>query len=43
MSADGSRAVTVSITTTTALIDQDTVNRAVGALTDHALCDDPAT
>ncbi|MBY8881165.1 serine hydrolase domain-containing protein [Actinacidiphila acidipaludis] len=37
-SADGRRAVTVSITTTTALIDQDRVNRAVQSLTDHALC-----
>lgn len=35
---DGRRAVTVSVTTTTALIDQDKVNRAVEALTDHALC-----
>lgn len=40
VSADGRRAVTVSITTTTALINQDKVNRAVEALTDHALCDD---
>lgn len=39
VSADGRRAVTVSITTTTALIDQDKVNRAVETLTDHALCD----
>ncbi|SEF58889.1 D-alanyl-D-alanine carboxypeptidase [Actinacidiphila yanglinensis] len=39
VSADGRRAVTVSITTTTALIDEDKVNRAVEALTDHALCD----
>lgn len=38
VSADGRRAVTVSITTTTALIDQDKVNRAVETLTDHALC-----
>ncbi|MEV6012195.1 serine hydrolase domain-containing protein [Streptomyces sp. NPDC051976] len=36
--SDGRRAVTVSVTTTTALIDQDKVNRAVEALTDHALC-----
>lgn len=42
VSADGSRAVTVSLTTTTALIDQDKVDRAVQALTDHALCDTPA-
>ncbi|MFJ4405862.1 MULTISPECIES: serine hydrolase domain-containing protein [unclassified Streptomyces] len=39
VSADGRRAVTVSVTTTTALIDQDKVNRAVEALTDDALCD----
>ncbi|MDJ0345158.1 hypothetical protein QMK19_31965 [Streptomyces sp. H10-C2] len=38
VSADGRRAVTVSVTTTTALIDQDKVNQAVEALTDHALC-----
>jgi D-alanyl-D-alanine carboxypeptidase len=38
VSADGRRAVTVSITTTTALIDEDKVNQAVEALTDHALC-----
>lgn len=36
--ADGRRAVTVSVTTTTALVDQDKVNQAVEALTDHALC-----
>jgi D-alanyl-D-alanine carboxypeptidase len=29
----------VSLTTTTALIDRDAVNRAVEALTDHPLCD----
>jgi D-alanyl-D-alanine carboxypeptidase len=40
VSADGRRAVTLAITTTTALIDQDKVNRAVEALTDHALCDE---
>ena len=39
VSADGRVAVTVSITTTTALIDQDRVNRAVESLTDHALCE----
>ena len=39
VSADGRVAVTVSITTTTALIDQDRVNRAVEPLTDHALCE----
>lgn len=38
VSADGQRAVTVSITTTTALIDQNRVNQAVESLTDHALC-----
>jgi D-alanyl-D-alanine carboxypeptidase len=42
VSADGRRAVTVSVTTTTALIDQDRVNQAVQTLTDHALCDDDA-
>jgi D-alanyl-D-alanine carboxypeptidase len=42
VSADGRRAVTVSVTTTTALIDQDRVDRAVQTLTDHALCDDDA-
>jgi hypothetical protein len=39
VSADGRRAVTVSVTTTTALIDQDKVSRAVEALADDALCD----
>ena len=38
VSADGRRAVTVSITTTTALVDQERVDRAVESLTDHALC-----
>ncbi|WP_328315649.1 serine hydrolase domain-containing protein [Streptomyces sp. NBC_00388] len=38
VSEDGRRAVTVSVTTTTALIDQPKVNRAVQTLTDHALC-----
>ena len=38
VSQDGSRAVTVSVTTTTALVDQTKVNRAVQTLTDHALC-----
>jgi CubicO group peptidase (beta-lactamase class C family) len=42
VSADGRRAVTVSVTSTTALVDQDPMNRAVQALTDHALCDDDA-
>jgi D-alanyl-D-alanine carboxypeptidase len=40
VSADGRRAVTVSVTTTTTLMDQDRMNRAVQTLTDHALCDD---
>jgi D-alanyl-D-alanine carboxypeptidase len=39
VSADGRRAVTVAVTTTTALIDQDAVNRAAQTLIDHALCD----
>jgi CubicO group peptidase (beta-lactamase class C family) len=39
VSADGRRAVTVSVTSTTALIDQDQVNRAVEFLIDNALCD----
>ncbi|MGW5349861.1 serine hydrolase domain-containing protein [Streptomyces sp. NPDC004031] len=43
VTADGSRAVTLSVTTTTALIDQEKVDRAVQTLTDHALCDDPAS
>jgi D-alanyl-D-alanine carboxypeptidase len=38
VSADGRSAVAVSITTTTALIDQERVDRAVESLTDHALC-----
>ncbi|MEW2303201.1 serine hydrolase domain-containing protein [Streptomyces sp. NPDC006655] len=38
VSADGRRAVTVSITTTTAPPDLPTLNRATGALVDHALC-----
>lgn len=39
VSADGRRAVTLSVTSTTALVDEDRLNRAVEALTDHALCD----
>ncbi|MEE4544144.1 serine hydrolase domain-containing protein [Streptomyces sp. V4-01] len=39
VSADGRRAVTVALTTTTALVDQDAVNRAAQVLIDHALCD----
>ena len=39
VSADGRRAVTVSITSTTALVDEDKLNTAVEELTDHALCD----
>ncbi|MFJ9633088.1 serine hydrolase domain-containing protein [Streptomyces sp. NPDC101175] len=38
VSADGSRAVTVSITTTTAPPDLTALNRATGTLVDHALC-----
>ncbi len=36
--ADGRRAVTVSVTSTTALVDEDRLNQAVQTLTDHALC-----
>jgi len=36
--SDGRAAVTVAITTTTAPVDQDRVDKAVEALTDHALC-----
>jgi D-alanyl-D-alanine carboxypeptidase len=39
VSADGRRAVTVAVTTTTAPVDQDAVNRAAQTLIDHALCD----
>jgi len=42
VSADGGRAVTVSITTTTAPPDLAALNRATGALVDHALCAEPA-
>ncbi|MFD9794153.1 serine hydrolase domain-containing protein [Streptomyces sp. NPDC059070] len=38
VSADGTRAVTVSLTTTTAPPDLAAVNRATGTLVDHALC-----
>ncbi|WP_046728021.1 serine hydrolase domain-containing protein [Streptomyces humi] len=38
VSADGRRAVTVSVTTTTAPPDLATLNRATGTLVDHALC-----
>lgn len=38
VSADGRRAVTVSITTTTAPPDLAALNRATGTLVDHALC-----
>ncbi|MEU3245160.1 MULTISPECIES: hypothetical protein [unclassified Streptomyces] len=41
VSEDGRRAVTIAMTTTTARIDQDRVNRSVQALIDHALCDRP--
>ncbi|MGW1051359.1 serine hydrolase domain-containing protein [Streptomyces sp. NPDC002521] len=37
--ADGRRAVTVSVTSTTALVNEDRLNKAVQTLTDHALCD----
>ncbi|MBK3579886.1 beta-lactamase family protein [Streptomyces sp. MBT65] len=40
VSADGSHAVTVSITTTTAPPDLAALNHATGILVDHALCDD---
>ncbi|KOV60402.1 beta-lactamase [Streptomyces sp. MMG1121] len=36
--ADGRRAVTVSVTSTTALVNEDRLNKAVQTLTDHALC-----
>ncbi|MEU9990929.1 serine hydrolase domain-containing protein [Streptomyces sp. NPDC048045] len=42
VSADGRRALTVSITTTTALPDLAALNRATGTLVDHALCAKPA-
>ncbi|MEV0908642.1 serine hydrolase domain-containing protein [Streptomyces hokutonensis] len=42
VSADGRRAVTVSLTTTTAPPDLTVLNRATGTLVDHALCDKPA-
>ncbi len=42
VSADGRRAVTVSITTTTAPPDLAALNRATGTLVDHALCLKPA-
>ncbi|MGW1171937.1 serine hydrolase domain-containing protein [Streptomyces sp. NPDC002550] len=38
VSADGRRAVTVSVTSTTALVNEDRLNKAVQTLTDHALC-----
>ncbi|MGW3128349.1 serine hydrolase domain-containing protein [Streptomyces sp. NPDC001123] len=43
VSADGRRAVTVSLTTTTAPPDLAALNRATGVLVDHALCDRPGT
>ncbi|WP_089104243.1 serine hydrolase domain-containing protein [Streptomyces hyaluromycini] len=43
VSADGSRAVTISLTTTTAPPDLAALNRATGTLVDHALCDRSAT
>ena len=42
VSADGSRAVTISITTTTAQPDLAALNRATGTLVDHVLCLKPA-
>ncbi|MGW7547647.1 serine hydrolase domain-containing protein [Streptomyces sp. NPDC054770] len=42
VSADGRRAVTVSLTTTTAPPDLAALNRATGTLVDHALCARPA-
>ncbi|CAL2068549.1 MULTISPECIES: serine hydrolase domain-containing protein [Streptomyces] len=36
--ADGGGAVTVSVTSTTALVDEDRLDRAVQTLTDHVLC-----
>ncbi|MFJ6085328.1 serine hydrolase domain-containing protein [Streptomyces sp. NPDC092369] len=42
VSADGTRAVTVSLTTTTAPPDLAALNRATGTLVDHALCAAPA-
>lgn len=42
VSADGRRAVTVFIVTTTVPPDLAALNRATGALVDHALCDKPA-
>ncbi|MFE7167904.1 serine hydrolase domain-containing protein [Streptomyces sp. NPDC057616] len=41
VSADGRRAVTVSLTTTTAPPDLAALNRATGALVDHVLCAEP--
>ncbi|MER5519370.1 serine hydrolase domain-containing protein [Streptomyces sp. NPDC002763] len=38
VSADGRRAVTISLTTTTAPPDLAALNRATGTLVDHALC-----
>ncbi|MEV6765574.1 serine hydrolase domain-containing protein [Streptomyces sp. NPDC051105] len=38
VSADGGRAVTISLTTTTAPPDLAALNRATGTLVDHALC-----
>ncbi|MFE2885172.1 serine hydrolase domain-containing protein [Streptomyces sp. NPDC059272] len=43
VSADGRRAVTVSITTTTAPPDLAALNRATSTLVDHALCPKPAS
>ncbi|MFF3656194.1 serine hydrolase domain-containing protein [Streptomyces olivochromogenes] len=38
VSSDGRRAVTISVTTTSGMPDLPTLNRATGALIDHALC-----
>ena len=36
--ADGRRVVTLSVTSTTALVGEDQLDKAAQALTDHALC-----
>jgi D-alanyl-D-alanine carboxypeptidase len=38
VSSDGRSAVTISVTTTSAMPDLSTLNRATGTLIDHALC-----
>lgn len=42
VTADGHRAVTVSITTTSAPADLPALNKATNALIDHALCAGPS-